>query len=112
MGFHNHYKKELNQKLQEEASFSVNPNAINEKKVKLWSYTVGSRDKPGSVNGTGSKHNSPLGIKPKQQSIPGFPAHEHTASVDSLMTFNLGAQPNSVLQGGVQRVPHSQIVIR
>jgi len=71
---------------------------------------VGSRDKPGSVNGTGSKNNSkslnsPMGIKQKHQSIPGFPAHEHTASVDSLMTFNLGTQNNSVLQGGVQRAP-------
>jgi hypothetical protein len=77
---------------------------------------VGSRDKPGSVNGTGSKHNSPMGIKPKQQSIPGFPAHEHTASVDSLlqnnMTFNLGAQNASFLQGGAQRAPQSQIMMR
>jgi hypothetical protein len=77
---------------------------------------VGSRDKPGSVNGTGSKNNSPMGIKPKQQSIPGLPAHEHTASVDSLlqnnMTFNLGTQNAIVLQGGVQRAPQSQIMMR
>jgi hypothetical protein len=37
MGIHNRYKLELHRKLKEE---STEPNAINEKKVKLWSQLM------------------------------------------------------------------------
>lgn len=40
MGHIHKYKKSIIQKLRKDIEYEVSPNAINEKKIKLWSYMM------------------------------------------------------------------------
>ena len=49
----------------------MKPNAINEKKVKIWSYLMATKDNRNSEN-ISIKNCSPLSRKPKLLSVPGM----------------------------------------